>query len=63
MGHTWYLSVDMQLFIVAPFLVYLLYRFKNKVVPFIIVLIAYAIGWTIYLFIYYDFLGRWIDFK
>lgn len=28
--HTWYLNVDMQLFIIAPFIVYLIYRFKIK---------------------------------
>lgn len=30
MMHTWYLNVDMQLFIVAPFIIYLIYRFKTK---------------------------------
>lgn len=28
--HTWYLNVDMQLFIMAPLIVYLIYRFKAK---------------------------------
>lgn len=30
MMHTWYLNVDMQLFIIAPFIVYSMHRFKTK---------------------------------
>lgn len=30
--HSWYLSLDMQLFIIAPAIVYLMYRFKTKAV-------------------------------
>ena len=29
MGHTWYLSVDMQLFLVSPLLIYPLWRWKK----------------------------------
>lgn len=30
--HTWYLNVDMQLFILAPLIIYLIYRFKFKTI-------------------------------
>ena len=29
MGETWYLAVDMQLFLMAPFLIYPLWRWKK----------------------------------
>uniref|UniRef100_A0A182P5T9 Nose resistant-to-fluoxetine protein N-terminal domain-containing protein n=1 Tax=Anopheles epiroticus TaxID=199890 RepID=A0A182P5T9_9DIPT len=38
-AHTWYLSVDMQLYIVSPLIIYLLWRYGKRVVP-VIVLIA-----------------------
>lgn len=63
MGHTWYLSVDMQLFILAPFLIYLLYHYRTKIVVLIVAMIAYSTGSTLYLYIYHGFMGRWIDFK
>lgn len=48
MGHTWYLSVDMQLFIIAPFIVYLLYRFKLKILVVVILAIFVSMSITFY---------------
>lgn len=45
--HTWYLSVDMQLFIVAPFVVYLMYWFNLKTILFLILSIIGCIAWTV----------------
>lgn len=63
LGHTWYLAVDTQLFLIAPFLIYLLYHYKEKIIVLIVALVVLSSGWTLYLYIYYQFLGRWIDSK
>ncbi|XP_052899878.1 nose resistant to fluoxetine protein 6-like [Anopheles moucheti] len=40
LGHTWYLSVDMQLYLVAPFLIYPLWRWGRRVLLVIVALIV-----------------------
>ncbi|XP_035903269.1 O-acyltransferase like protein-like [Anopheles stephensi] len=42
--HTWYLSVDMQLYVVAPLLVYLLWRHGKRFVPAIVLLALLSIS-------------------
>ncbi|XP_040172754.1 nose resistant to fluoxetine protein 6-like [Anopheles arabiensis] len=38
LGHTWYLSVDMQLYLVSPFIVYPLWRWGRRVLAAIVAL-------------------------
>lgn len=45
LGHSWYLSVDMQLFWIAPLVVYSIYRFKSKIIP---VWILFVVGYVVY---------------
>lgn len=40
-GHSWYLAVDMQLFVLSPLPVYLIYRFRRKCL--------YALSMTVWL--------------
>lgn len=47
-GHTWYLSVDMQLFVVAPILVFGLFKKRKLTITLIAGLIGVAIGSTFY---------------
>uniref|UniRef100_A0A182HJZ5 Nose resistant-to-fluoxetine protein N-terminal domain-containing protein n=1 Tax=Anopheles arabiensis TaxID=7173 RepID=A0A182HJZ5_ANOAR len=42
--HTWYLSVDMQLYIVSPLLMYLLWRYGKRFVPVIVLLAMLSIS-------------------
>uniref|UniRef100_A0A182INL9 Nose resistant-to-fluoxetine protein N-terminal domain-containing protein n=1 Tax=Anopheles atroparvus TaxID=41427 RepID=A0A182INL9_ANOAO len=42
--HTWYLSVDMQLYIVAPLLIYPLWRLGRRFVPIIVILALLSIS-------------------
>ncbi|KAH8241178.1 hypothetical protein KR032_001437, partial [Drosophila birchii] len=44
LGHTWYLSVDMQLFIISPILLIALYKWGKKTAAGIIVLIVLLSG-------------------
>lgn len=41
MGQTWYLAVDMQLFLVSPLLIYFLWRWK-KIGPGILTVLTLA---------------------
>lgn len=52
--HTWYLSVDMQLFLVAPFIIYLIYRFKMKMIIMSILLVIGCIGCTLAVHLQYE---------
>lgn len=39
--NTWYVSADMQLYLIAPFLVYLVHRFKAKaLIAFLVLILA-----------------------
>ena len=60
---SWYLAVDMQLFVAAPLLCYMLYRFKERFVPVLILLIGFCIGWTIGMFTYYDIVVDWMNME
>lgn len=48
LGHLWYLSVDMQLFILAPFITYLLFKWEKKVIPILSILIIVSMGSAFY---------------
>lgn len=54
LAHTWYLSVDMQLYLVAPLLAYLLYRLGNPFMLVVVALMAVSIGWTYYLYVHFN---------
>lgn len=53
MPFAWYLSVDMQLFVIAPLIAYLLYRFKLKFVVVVILATFASMGRTFYAFMLY----------
>lgn len=48
-NHSWYLSVDMQLFIIAPILVYGLFKFGIKMIIVTLGLIIGSISFTFYI--------------
>ncbi|XP_063703745.1 nose resistant to fluoxetine protein 6-like [Culicoides brevitarsis] len=48
LGHLWYLSVDMQLFIVAPFLIFLMHKWGKKVFPLLSAMIAASMATAFY---------------
>lgn len=45
--YSWYLAVDMQLYFIAPAVIYSIYRFKSKAILVLIVLILVCIGSTL----------------
>lgn len=47
LGHFWFLAVDMQLFIVAPLIVYLIYRFNVIAIIFLVLTILGSTAWTV----------------
>lgn len=49
--HSWYLSVDTQLFLISPFVMYLIYKFKTKAVFGLSFLVLGCIGCTIRTFL------------
>ncbi|XP_055304069.1 nose resistant to fluoxetine protein 6-like isoform X1 [Sitodiplosis mosellana] len=53
-GHSWYLSVDMQLFFISPAIVYLMYRFRRNSLYVLSFLVLCCVGATIYVHIQYD---------
>lgn len=63
LNHTWYLSVDMQLFLFAPLLSYLLYHFGYIFVPILGLLIAGCIGWTYWLYVHFDLVNQLLSIK
>ncbi|XP_055306590.1 nose resistant to fluoxetine protein 6-like, partial [Sitodiplosis mosellana] len=58
-AYAWYLSVDMQLFLIAPALVYLIYKFKVKIMPILILLIVGCVGCTVAIFLKYGIKRRY----
>ncbi|XP_021707319.1 nose resistant to fluoxetine protein 6 isoform X1 [Aedes aegypti] len=51
LGHSWYLSVDMQLFILSPLVIYPLWRWGRKILYVIAVLILLSMGCVIAAFL------------
>nr|XP_019554140.2 nose resistant to fluoxetine protein 6-like [Aedes albopictus] len=51
MGHSWYLSVDMQLFVLSPLLIYPLWRWGRKILYAIAALILLSMGCVIAAFL------------
>lgn len=45
--YSWYLAVDMQLYFIAPAIMYLIYRFKAKAISALVVLILSCIACTL----------------
>lgn len=54
-SHSWYLAVDMQLYALAPLLIYPLWRWKLKCLPVVPILIVASMSTTFALFIVYQF--------
>ncbi|XP_035785910.1 nose resistant to fluoxetine protein 6-like [Anopheles albimanus] len=54
LGHSWYLSVDMQLYLIAPFLVYPLWRWGRRVLLPLAALLLTSMVTVFVLFIVYD---------
>lgn len=50
----WYLSADMQFYIVSPPFIYLLYRYKNKIIPVLVAICGASVSIIVYNFIKYD---------
>lgn len=57
LAHSWYLSVDMQLFVFAPLVVYLIYRFESKGALGMVLLVLGCIGCTIAVHVEKDLKG------
>nr|XP_019546423.2 nose resistant to fluoxetine protein 6-like [Aedes albopictus] len=57
LGHSWYLSVDMQLFLLSPLLIYPLWKWGRKALVLVILLIATSVVYIAVMFMVYDFPG------
>lgn len=57
LAHSWYLSVDMQLFVFAPLIVYLIHRFESKAALGMILLVLGCIGCTLAVHVEKDLKG------
>ncbi|XP_058814371.1 nose resistant to fluoxetine protein 6-like [Topomyia yanbarensis] len=53
--HTWYLSVDMQLYIVSPIFIYLLWRYGKQITPGLAMLVLIPVVCVFATFTYNDF--------
>lgn len=58
----WYLSVDMQLFVISPLIIYLIYRFNKKTICALVILVFGCIGCTIAIHLKYGFRSIWYVF-
>ncbi|XP_031623683.1 nose resistant to fluoxetine protein 6-like isoform X2 [Contarinia nasturtii] len=58
LSHTWYLSVDMQLFLFAPLIGYLLYRGGYIAVALIAALVGICVGWTFWLYKAFELINQ-----
>ncbi|XP_055616401.1 nose resistant to fluoxetine protein 6-like [Toxorhynchites rutilus septentrionalis] len=54
LGHSWYLSVDMQLFLLSPFIVYPLWKWGRKVLIIVGFLILFSMCYIIGVFFIYE---------
>lgn len=53
LGHSWYLMVDMQLYLLSPFILYPIFRFKNYTKSVIAAILLIASSSVIYVFVIY----------
>lgn len=53
MMHTWYLNVDTQLFLLAPFIVYSIYRFIAKALFALAILVLGCVATTVAIHLHY----------
>lgn len=60
--YSWYLAVDMQLFLIGPAIIYLIHRFKTKTIAILIFAVLSCIGLTINAYLEYDLRTLWVDF-
>ena len=54
MLETWQLAVDMQYFLVSPFIVYAIWRWQKKGLALLAALILASIGASVYIFTAHD---------
>lgn len=54
-AQAWYLSPDMHLFLISPFVVYLLHRYKMKAIFVFLVLMLACFGFTVAIHLIYNF--------
>ncbi|XP_058127296.1 nose resistant to fluoxetine protein 6-like [Anopheles ziemanni] len=54
LGHTWYLSVDMQLYLLAPLLIYPLWRWGRRALLLVVALALASMVTVLVLFLVYD---------
>lgn len=52
--HAWYLSVDMQLFAISPFVVYLIHRYRRKAIIGLVVVILGCMAYTFIIHVMYN---------
>uniref|UniRef100_T1GI33 Acyltransferase 3 domain-containing protein n=1 Tax=Megaselia scalaris TaxID=36166 RepID=T1GI33_MEGSC len=55
--HTWYLAIDFQLFLFAPLILYLFYRWGAKTFIGIAIMMGLSVGCIIGTFYKYDIAG------
>lgn len=61
LGHSWYLSVDMQLYLVAPVIIYALWRWGRRVLVVIAGLILASMGCVVASFLVNDLRLAFVD--
>lgn len=52
--HVWYLSADMQLFIISPLVVYLIHRYQMTTIWFLFIMILGCVGYSVGIHIMFD---------
>lgn len=58
LGHSWYLSIDMQLFLIAPIIIYLIFWFKKKAIVILSIFVLGCVGCTIAVHLKYNL--KWL---
>lgn len=61
--HAWYLSLDMQLWWLAPGILYLVYRYKLKTLYALTALVLGCMGCTLAVHLKYNFTTMYVDKK
>lgn len=58
--YSWYLAVDMQLFLIEPAIIYLIHRFKTKTIAILVFAVLGCFGLTINAYLEYDLRTLWV---
>ena len=54
MGETWYLATEMQMFLVSPFIIWPLWRWKRTGVAWVLLIMTGLVGGLVTIFIVWD---------